>query len=61
VISAGLRILYSLKNGGVVSIYLFFVFLLTCVYNVWATTTSAPLPSRTCSALLFSDFVEEKT
>jgi hypothetical protein len=34
-----------------------FLHLLTCVYIVCATLLSA----RTCSALLFSNFVEEKT
>jgi hypothetical protein len=49
-------------------VYIFilsFLHLLTCVYIVWAT--SLPpfpyplLPGRTCSTLLFSNFVEEKT
>jgi hypothetical protein len=34
--------------------------LLTCVYIVWATSPD-PILGRTCSTLLFSDFVEEKT
>jgi hypothetical protein len=38
-----------------------FLHLLTCVYIIWVTPLSHLLPlGRTCSALLFSDFVEEK-
>jgi hypothetical protein len=33
--------------------------LLTCVYIIWVTPPP-PTPVRTCSALLFSGFVEEK-
>jgi hypothetical protein len=36
-----------------------FLHLLTRLYIIWATF--APPPGRTCSALLFSDFVEGKT
>jgi hypothetical protein len=54
--------------------FLLFLYLFICVYIVWATSLlyyqphslfpSPPtplLPGRTCSALLFSNFVEEKT
>jgi hypothetical protein len=38
-----------------------FLHLLTCVYIVWDTYPPTLLPSKTCSALLLSDFVEKKT
>jgi hypothetical protein len=37
------------------------LYLLTCVYILCATSPQCPLPGRTCFALLFSDFVAEKT
>jgi hypothetical protein len=53
-----------LKNVQTSFYFLFFILsflhLFTYIYIVWATPSPHPFPGRTCSALLFSDFVEEK-
>jgi hypothetical protein len=46
----------------VLNFILSFLHLLTCIYIIWAIPTSNPSSlGRTCYALLFSDFVAEKT
>jgi hypothetical protein len=40
--------------------YFIIFYIYSHVYTSFELTPSTPLPSRTCSTLLFSDFVEEK-
>jgi hypothetical protein len=51
----------SWQEDGFLKIFiLLLLHVLTCVYIIWPTSLP-PAPGRTCSALWFSDFVEEKT
>jgi hypothetical protein len=56
-----LQLIYKIYSMGSFFI-LSFLHLLTCIYIVWATfPLTTLLLGRTYSALLFSNFVEEKT